>query len=46
MFGLNAIQLRKWIGQLIMSNRLQMSFEPTKKRLVVDESATDIKELQ
>lgn len=46
MFGMNATQLRKSIGQLIMSNRLQMSIDFKTELLVVSEGATDIKELQ
>jgi len=46
MFGMTAVQLRKSIGQLIMLNRLQMSIDFKNDLLTVDESATDIKELQ
>lgn len=46
MFGVSASQLRKYIGQLIIFNRLQMSLDVKKQLLVVDEGATDIKELQ
>jgi len=45
MFGMTQAQLRKYIGQLIMFNRLQMSLDPKSKLLIVDEGATDIKEL-
>ena len=43
---MTAVQLRKSIGQLIMLNRLQMSIDFKNDLLTVDESATDIKELQ
>ena len=36
---------RKVISQMIMVNRLQMSIDPERNLLVVDEGATDIKEI-
>lgn len=46
MFGMDKVTLRKILGQLIIYQRLQMSLDLNKELLVVDEGASDIKELQ
>lgn len=46
MFGMDKITLRKILGQLIIYQRLQMSLDLNQELLVVDEGASDIKELQ
>lgn len=43
---MDKITLRKILGQLIIYQRLQMSLDLNQELLVVDEGASDIKELQ
>jgi len=46
MFSMDRITLRKILGNLIIYQRLQMSLDLSQDLLVVDEGASDIKELQ
>ena len=46
MFGMTKPQVTKQVAQMIMQNRLQMSLDPKNDLLVVNEAATDIRELQ
>jgi hypothetical protein len=45
MFGMDKVTLKKILGNLIIYQRLQMSLDLSRELLVVDEGASDIKEL-